>query len=59
MTAGPQPRPAADLRDVQIDRAAEAVRDALRRLRFGTVALTVHDGRVTQIEVTEKARFSA
>ncbi|HVI99923.1 MAG TPA: YezD family protein [Sphingomonas sp.] len=57
MSANPRPLPAANLNDAQIDRATEAVRNALGRLRFGTVALTVHDGRVTQIEVTEKERF--
>jgi hypothetical protein len=39
------------------DRAVEAVREALSRLRFGAIALTVHDGRVVQMEITEKRRF--
>ena len=34
------------------DRAVEAVREALSRLRFGAIALTVHDGRVVQMEIT-------
>lgn len=34
-----------------------AVRDALGRLRFGTIQLTIHDGRMVQMDVTEKQRF--
>lgn len=39
------------------DQAIEAIRAALDRLRFGTIALTLHEGRVVQIEVTEKMRL--
>jgi hypothetical protein len=39
--------------------AMAALREALDRLRFGTIALTVHDGRVVQLEITEKRRFGA
>lgn len=35
------------------------VRQALSGLRFGAVQLTVHDGRLVQIDVTEKRRFAA
>ncbi len=30
----------------------------LQSLRFGSVHLVVHDGRVTQIELTERTRLS-
>lgn len=33
------------------------VREALEGLRFGNVSLTVHEGRVVQIDVTEKKRL--
>lgn len=33
------------------------VRSKVRDLRFGVVQLVVHDGRVTQIELTEKMRL--
>jgi hypothetical protein len=33
--------------------------DALRGLRYGAVEITVHDGRVVQIERTEKLRLSS
>jgi hypothetical protein len=34
------------------------VQDKVESLRYGIVQLVVHDGRVTQIERTEKTRFS-
>jgi hypothetical protein len=34
------------------------VRDKVEKLRFGVVQLIVHDGRVTQIECTEKTRLT-
>jgi len=36
----------------------EAVADALSRLRYGAVHLTVHDGKVVQLDVTERQRFT-
>jgi hypothetical protein len=36
----------------------ELVRAKVERLRYGVVQLIVHDGRVTQIECTEKTRLS-
>jgi len=35
------------------------VREKVEGLRYGVVQLVVHDGRVTQIERTEKTRLSA
>jgi hypothetical protein len=35
------------------------VRSQVRDLRFGVVQLVVHDGRVTQIERTEKTRLAS
>ncbi|MCU0795467.1 MAG: YezD family protein [Akkermansiaceae bacterium] len=37
----------------------EVVRDQVSKLRFGSVQITVHDGRVTQVESTERTRFAA
>jgi hypothetical protein len=34
-----------------------ALAEAVGKLRFGVVQLTVHEGRVVQLEVTEKHRF--
>lgn len=41
-----------------LDTALDRVREALAGLRFGSVAVTVHEGRVVQIDVTEKKRLS-
>lgn len=35
------------------------VQDALGRLRFGSIHLTVHEGKLVQIDVTEKMRLPA
>ena len=37
----------------------EVVRQKVGNLRFGSVQITVHDGRVTQVESIEKTRFVA
>ena len=39
--------------------ALALIRQALEKLRFGAVHLTVHEGRLVQIEVTEKTRLPA
>lgn len=38
--------------------ALDAVAEAVSRLRYGAIELTVHDGRVVQLDVTERRRFS-
>ncbi len=38
--------------------ALAAIRDYLDRLRFGSIAITVHDGRIVQLDVTEKRRLA-
>jgi hypothetical protein len=37
----------------------EVVRRNVGQLRYGSVQITVHDGRVTQIESLERTRFPA
>lgn len=37
----------------------EVVRQNVANLRFGSVQITVHEGRVTQVESIEKTRFVA
>ena len=34
------------------------VSDALEHLRYGAIQLTVHDGKVMQIDVTERKRLT-
>lgn len=36
----------------------ESVVEALERLRYGAIQITIHDGRAVQIDVTERRRFS-
>lgn len=36
-----------------------AVLDALAKLRFGAIQLTVHEGKLVQVDVTERKRFSS
>jgi len=35
-----------------------AITDAIAKLRFGAVVLTVHDGKLVQMDVTERQRFT-
>jgi len=34
------------------------VAEALDRLRYGVIQLTVHDGKLMQVDVTERRRFT-
>jgi hypothetical protein len=34
------------------------IAEALERLRYGVIQLTVHDGRLMQVDVTERRRFT-
>ncbi len=34
------------------------VAEALARLRYGVIQLTVHDGKLMQVDVTERRRFA-
>jgi hypothetical protein len=36
-----------------------ALEAALSHLSFGSIMLTIHDGRIVQMDVTEKRRFQA
>ena len=52
-TAKRLPRPAAG----SSDRVLEAVQEALRGLKFGSVVIVVQDGHVVQVDRTEKKRL--
>lgn len=41
------------------DEALQTIREALGRLRYGTITLTVHDAKIVQLDITEKRRFTA
>jgi hypothetical protein len=40
-----------------LEESIASVREALTGLKYGNVSLTVHEGRVVQIDVTEKKRL--
>lgn len=40
-----------------IEESLASIREALTGLRFGSIQLTIHEGRVVQIDVTEKRRL--
>lgn len=40
-----------------LEESIASVREALSGLKFGAISLTVHEGRVVQIDVTEKKRL--
>ncbi|MDF8333850.1 YezD family protein [Novosphingobium cyanobacteriorum] len=40
-----------------LEESLASVREALSGLRYGNVSLTIHEGRVVQIDVTEKKRL--
>ena len=37
--------------------ALQSVIEALSHLRYGAIQLTVHDGRLVQVDITERRRF--
>ena len=51
-------RSASDDRETATSAALASVSEALGRLRYGAIQLVVHDGRLVQIEVTERQRFA-
>lgn len=57
MTARNDPPPLNPEAERLLDESLASVREALSGLRYGNVSLTVHEGRVVQIDVTEKRRL--
>ncbi len=51
MNQPPEPTPSAE-------HWLNVVRDKVAAIRFGSVQITVHDGRVTQVEAVEKTRIA-
>ena len=37
----------------------EVVRESVGEMRFGTIQIVVHDGRVTQVDATRRTRLTA
>ena len=45
--------------DTTVESWLRIVREKVASMRFGSINVTVHDGRVTQVDATEKVRFAA
>jgi hypothetical protein len=45
-------------RDHPLPEHLQVVAEALERLKFGVIQLTVHNGKLMQVDVTERLRFS-
>jgi hypothetical protein len=41
-----------------VEAALATIREYMENVRFGSIALTIHDGRIVQLEVTEKRRLA-
>lgn len=52
------PRPSGATAPTDPDDALSAIRDHLLKLRFGSIAITIHEGRIVQLDVTEKRRLA-
>ena len=37
----------------------QVVADALGRMRYGVIQMTVHDGKLVQLDITERKRFAS
>ncbi|GAA4811073.1 hypothetical protein GCM10023232_02790 [Sphingosinicella ginsenosidimutans] len=53
------PRPLRLPRIARSEEVLAAIREQLARIHFGSIALTIHDGQVVQLDVTEKRRLFA
>lgn len=42
---------------VNIEESLATIRDALSAIAYGSLVLTVHEGRLVQIDVTQRKRF--
>ena len=43
----------------EVDAAVlEGIVESIKSIQYGTITITVHDGKVTQIETSRKQRFS-
>jgi len=41
------------------DEAIGLISEALNRIRFGAINLTVHEGKLVQVDITERKRFQS
>ena len=46
-----------EYKPVSTDTVIQDLKKVIESLKYGTVAIKVHNGRITQVEITEKRRF--
>ncbi|SEL04199.1 hypothetical protein SAMN04487770_10593 [Butyrivibrio sp. ob235] len=47
----------ADVEKDLLEDVWKSIRNQVENLKYGTVTITVHDGKITQIETSSKERF--
>ena len=52
------PKPKSCSAGAPVEAALATIREYLENVRFGSIALTIHDGRIVQLEITEKRRLA-
>jgi hypothetical protein len=45
-------------RDVSTNTVIQELKEAIEVLKYGLIAIKVHNGKITQMEITEKRRFN-
>ncbi|MFO1519988.1 MAG: YezD family protein [bacterium] len=53
-----QPSPETAGKNLELPQLSEFILKSIQDLRFGSVEIIIHDGKVVQIEKKEKTRFS-
>jgi hypothetical protein len=43
---------------IEVPKWLEVVRESVEEVRFGTVQIVIHDGRVTQVDATRRTRLT-
>lgn len=55
----PDPVTAKPASPTSVEETLAAIREYLTQIRFGSIALTIHEGKVVQLDVTEKRRLAS
>lgn len=59
MTAASPASETARQKQQRIEASLASIREALLTLHYGSIMVTVHNGRIVQIDVTERRRLKA
>lgn len=44
-------------KEKEVEKTWEVIKKQVGELKYGTVSITVHDGKITQVETSSKIRF--